>query len=130
MQPPRVLGSKSPRRFRGDELMGYVADIAAGGEHDERTETVTYTTVAGSSVATAKAIRTELSYREILVGGPAGLSQTDMVWEVWSASVPTVTPANGDTIAAGGVTWTVLSVSVVSVGATAIKYRCICRKNV
>lgn len=112
--------------------MTVASNIAGDWEHmGDVIETVTHTDATDSQTyATVKAHRDELSYREISADGLAGLEPTDIVWVVWAETL-TVTPAQGDTITdSAGVVWGIMSFSARTIGATVIKYRCICRKQV
>jgi hypothetical protein len=111
--------------------MSYLDDIATDYEHIEGTSTVTYTPQSGAAVSSAVGFLTETTYREMMQAAASGvgLHGTDCVWEVWAATIPLLTPAEGDTITDGTDVWTVISVRKISIGSTAIKYRCVCRKQ-
>lgn len=107
-------------------------DIAGDWEFIDGIEDITHTDSAGLSTAPVKAARRDLNYREVSPGGPAGLLPTDIAWELWAETLPSITPAQGDTItdSAGGV-WTILSVQAsIQLEATVIKWRAVCRKQV
>lgn len=107
-------------------------DIAGDWEFIDGIEDVTHTDSAGTATTEVKAARRDLNYREISLGGPAGLLPTDVAWELWAETLPSITPAQGDTItdSDSGV-WTILSVQAsIQLGATVIKWRAVCRKQV
>jgi hypothetical protein len=110
--------------------MALVDDLATNYLHDERTETVTHTAAAdGSTVATTKAAREQLSFRE-MAGGPVGIESTDVVWVVWRSTVGKDV-VRGDTITdSASAVWTVLSAVPWIYAGIIINYRCVCRKQV
>ena len=111
--------------------MTVAADIATDWQHVDGIEDVTYTRRLPSGDATdaAKAHRESLNFRETMLNGPAGLQPTDIVWVLWAATLA-YTPSQGDTITDSAAdVWAILSATGATIGATAIKYRCICRKQ-
>ena len=112
--------------------MTVASDIAGDWQHmGDVIEDVTHTDTTDSTERTeVKANRDELSFREISANGMVGLEPTDIVWIVWAETLAVV-PAQGDTITdEASDVWGVLALSAVTIGATVIKYRCICRKQV
>lgn len=115
--------------------MSLADSIATDWQHIDGIETVTHTErPADVSTDTVKASQGELNFREAMTGGPAGLESTDVIWIVWAATLRTgARPTQGDLITdAAENVCTILSVSVGThdrLGATVIKYRCICRKQ-
>jgi len=110
--------------------MTLASDIQADYVFVDGIETVTHTALSGGVTAIARGNRSELSYREIMAGGPAGIQPTDVVWTIWATTVP-AGPAQEETITdSAGSVWKILSVGAVCLGSVAIKYRCVCRKQV
>lgn len=111
--------------------MTVAADIATDWQYVDGIETVTHTPQPGGTPDTSvKALRGELSWREVQLGGPAGLAPDDLAFDVWAATVTDV-PKQGDTLTDGDATvYTILSVSAKTIGATAIRYRCLARGQV
>jgi len=114
--------------------MSLAEDIAGDWEWEDGIETVTVTqrNADGTTAADAdaKALRGELSHRELGIGGPAGIEPTDIVWKVWSATLTNATPKRGGTITDSGSTvWTILSLTERTIGSVSIWHRCICRKQ-
>ena len=93
-------------------------------------EDVTHTDTTDASTDAVKAYRTELSFREISANGLAGLEPSDIVWVVWAETMAAV-PAQNDTLTdSASAVWSVLTLTAITIGATVITYRCICRKQV
>ncbi len=103
--------------------------VATDYQFDERYQTVTYTPKTGTPLPTVQARRADLSFREAMPGGPAGIKADDCVWIIAAATIG-VTPARTATITtATGEVWTIQNVTVFEFGGTPIEYRCICRKQ-
>lgn len=107
------------------------SSIASDYNHIDGVETVTYTTPAGAATATVKARRIDLQYRELMLSAPLGLEATDMVWEVWAATLGTTVPIQGGIITdSTSVVWKVLSVlRGIGLGSVVATWKCPCRKQ-
>jgi hypothetical protein len=94
--------------------------------------TVSVSSPDGSQTAANVAARQFLqTARELPLEGPAAVQIEDRVWELYAATLGTVTPAPGYCITdAGGVKWSVLSLAVVQWGGLPLYYRAACRKQV
>jgi len=103
-----------------------------GGDHAfiDGVETVTFTPIdGGAAVATAKALRDELSFREVLVGAPLGIEPKDIVFVLWDSTLSSNEPDGGCTITDGAsVVYTIISAR--RWGPANTQWRCICRKQV
>jgi len=90
-------------------------------------ETVTLGDVsAGTTDTSVTALRRELTFREVAMGGPLGTESGDITWHL-QANTTAIVPANGDTITDGdSVVWTILSVTKTTLGS---RWRCVCRKQ-
>ncbi len=111
--------------------MATASNIAGDWQHmgdviEDMTHTDATDDVARENVKTHQE---ELSFREISAGGIIGLEPTDIVWIVWAETLAVV-PAQGDTLTdSANDVWSILSLTAKTIGATVIKYRCICRKQ-
>ena len=94
------------------------------------TDGIETVSVAGSVTdADVQAFRTLPTQPEIS-GGQVGVDSYDLLWivdagTVASELIPGDTITDSDTLV-----WTVLNVRTDSIGATAIRYNCQCRKNI
>lgn len=111
--------------------MTMAADIAGDWQHmGDVIEDVTHTDATDAGTDSCKAHRAELSFREISANDMVGLEPTDIVWIVWAETLTPV-PTQGDTLTdSASDVWSILALTAVTIGATVIKYRCICRKQV
>lgn len=109
--------------------MTVAADIAAYWSTDVEAESVTYN-YAAASLSGVKGKRTGLSRKEVALSGPAGLEPTDIVWEIGAATMSGTEPNTGGEITdSASAVWSVLSWSALTIGATVVAYRCICKKQ-
>ena len=67
--------------------MTLAADLQLDYQHIDGIETVTHTTGTGATTATVKALRVELKDLNIGSGGPAVVDASEVIWEVWQATL-------------------------------------------
>lgn len=93
-------------------------------------ETVTFAPIdGGDAVATAKALRGELSFREVIAGGPMGIESNDIVFTLWDSTLGGNDATGGSTITdTASVVWTILSAKKREPAGD--QWRCVCRKQV
>lgn len=109
--------------------MTVASDIAAYWSTDPEAESVTYN-YGAATLSGVKGKRTGLSRKEVALSGPAGLEATDIVWELGAATMSGTEPQNGGEITdSASVVWSVISWTALTIGATVVAYRCICRKQ-
>lgn len=83
------------------------------------------------SVYGVKATTGNLSTREIMLGGPVGLSPTDRVFVLYANTCEGLLPMPGDVITdAAGVKWSVVTVSEHLYGGLPVTYRMIARRQI
>jgi len=110
--------------------MAYPDDLRSQWRHLSTVVQVTYTPPDGGAADTdVRAEIGDVSYREAMMAGQAGLEPTDKVWTIW-AETCTAAPVQRGTITYDGATWQVLSVIEQRVATALVKYRCVCRKQV
>jgi len=110
--------------------MGLAEAIAGEWRHIDGVETVAYTSPADVTDADVKAIRQAPSWREVTLGGPAGIQATDVVWLVWAETCSQTPVQRGKITDSAGAVWTILSFAAETWGAITIRWRCVCRKQV
>ncbi len=93
-------------------------------------ETVSYTGPDGVVYATVKAKRAELTWGEVAFGGAVGIAPTDLPWIVWASTLDAEPKPLGRLTDASGVSWQVVAVAGQHMGATVIRWRLVCRKEV
>ncbi|MFA6245186.1 MAG: hypothetical protein WC655_29855 [Candidatus Hydrogenedentales bacterium] len=110
--------------------MTVASTIATDYEYIDGIETVTFTDLDGNATATVKGLRMGLGYRESILVGAGAYQPTDMVWELWSATMASEVPTAGCRITdSGSVVYRILAAQETTIGQTSIKWRCVCRKH-
>lgn len=110
--------------------MSFLVDtIAASGALDEAAVQVTYTPRNGTAVGEVLGVKNGANVRDLMLVGPLTIDSTVVVWTLWSATLGVV-PQGQDVITeVSGTKWTVQQATEISIGATSIKWRCICVKQ-
>lgn len=110
--------------------MAYTVDYAGEHAYIDGVETVTFTpqNPAGTPVTTVKALRSELTRRQIAMLGAVGLEPGDTSFVLWNATIGENVPKNGDKVTDSSLDeWYLTSVSKRSDG---VQWICTARKKV
>jgi hypothetical protein len=114
--------------------MALADDIATDWQVFDGVEEVTVTnrkhdaSADGAAANGVKALRRVLKRSEINAYGDLRLEPTDIVWNLWVATLGGLTPSFGSTITdSAGAIWQVIALDLVTMGT---RWRCVCRKNV
>jgi hypothetical protein len=84
----------------------------------------------GTSHANIDAINKDLTWKQAMMGAALDIEATDEQWLLGCKSLGAVVPERGDTIeTAGGDSWTIVTVTMRSMGDTPIYYTAISRKQ-
>jgi len=105
--------------------------IATDYQHIDGIEAVTFTDTSGNATTGVYAFRSGLSYRETVMAAGGAYQPTDIVFELWSATLGGEIPTEGATITdSGSIVYTIRSAVETAIGSTSIKWRCVCVKQV